>query len=232
MSKNIALIFARGGSKGIKKKNIKLLNGKPLISHTLELAINSKIFKHVYVSTENKSIAKIALSLGAKIIKRPKYLATDLSPELESWKHAMRHLKKEKILFDKVAILPVTAPLRNLSDIKKGIKLLQKNIDMIISVNNTDRHPYFNMVKINKNGLVSIAIKKRNIARRQDAPLVYNMTTVIYVTTASYITKTSNILSGRVKALKVPIERALDIDTPHDFHIAELIMTNKEAKQK
>ena len=88
------------------------------------------------------------------------------------------------------------------------------------------------MVKINKNGLVSIAIKKRNITRRQDAPLVYNMTTVIYVTTASYITKTSNILSGRVKALKVPIERALDIDTPYDFHIAELMMINKEAKQK
>ena len=101
MSKVIALIFARGGSKGVRRKNIKPLNKKPLILYTLELAKKSNLFDHIFVSTEDKEIADIALKSGVGVIKRPRNLASDTSPEFKSWKHAVKYLESKKLIVKK-----------------------------------------------------------------------------------------------------------------------------------
>ncbi len=228
MSKNIAFIFARGGSKGIKRKNVKHLNGIPLILYTIKIAKKSNLFDHIFVSTDDQEIADIANNSGIKIIKRPKSLATDKSPEFKSWKHAINYLDQNNIKSKKIVILPVTSPLRNISDIKRAITKLNNKTDIVISINETDHNPYFNMVKINKNGFAEIAIKDSKIERRQDSPKIYNMTTVVYVTTASYIKRSKGIFEGKVRAINVPIKRAMDIDSNYDFYITELIIKDNK----
>lgn len=228
MSKVIALIFARGGSKGVRRKNIKQLNKKPLISYTLELAKKSNLFDYIFVSTDDKEIADIALKSGVGIIKRPKNLASDTSPEFKSWKHAVKYLESKKIDSKKIIILPTTSPLRNISDIRRAIAKLNNKTDMVISINETDHSPYFNMVKILNNGLAEVAIQDSKIERRQDSPKIYNMTTVVYVTTASYIRRSDSIFEGKVRAIKIPVERAMDIDSNYDFYITELIIKDKK----
>jgi len=227
MSKVIALIFARGGSKGVRRKNIKPLNKKPLILYTLELAKKSNLFDHIFVSTEDKEIADIVLKSGVGVIKRPRYLASDTSPEFKSWKHAVKYLESKKIDSKKIVILPTTSPLRNTSDIKRAISKLNNKSDIIISIAETDHNPYFNMVKIDDKDLIEIASKNQKINRRQDSPKIYNITTVVYATTASYIKKSTGIFDGKVRAVKIPVERAMDIDSNYDFYMTELQIKDK-----
>lgn len=228
MKKNIALIFARGGSKGIPKKNIKKINNVPLIDYTILQAKNSNLIDDIYVSTESDEIAEIAMLHDIKVIKRPQNLATDDSPELESWKHSINYLENLEVPINKIIVLPVTAPLRNLIDINSAIELLNETSDIIISITETNHNPYFNMVQETKEGNYKIAIKNDfNISRRQDVPKIFNMTTVIYVTYPSYIKNTKNLLDGNVQAIKVPSERAIDIDNDFDFEIAEYFLNKK-----
>ena len=227
--KNIALIFARGGSKGVHKKNIRIFNNKPLICTSIDLAKKSDLIDEVYVSTECSEIAEISKKNGAKIIERPKYLATDESPELESWKHAINYLNDNKIMSHKIIILPVTSPLRSLSDVNSAIRMLKIENDIIISITETNHNPYFNMVRVDKEGFYKLALKNNAaITRRQDAPMIYNMTTVIYVTNDKYIMKAKNLLEGKVGAIKIPPERGIDIDSELDFKIANLLMANSK----
>lgn len=113
MSKIIfAFIFARGGSKGIKRKNLKKLNGKPLIYYSINIAKQLDIFKKIFVCTDSDEIINYSKKLKVEVIKRPKYLATDNSPEFLSWKYAIQYLKKNNIFFDTFVSLPATSPLR------------------------------------------------------------------------------------------------------------------------
>ena len=145
--KTYAFIFARGGSKGLSKKNIKRFNGLPLISHTIEFALNNKLIDKVFVSSEDNRILNISKKYNVEIIKRPKKLATDSSPEILSWKHAVKTLEKKNIFFDKMLILPTTCPLRANQDISKSLSLLNDKNDFVITVTKTNRSPWFNMVK-------------------------------------------------------------------------------------
>ena len=227
--KNIALIFARGGSKGVHKKNIRIFNNKPLICTSIDLAKKSDLIDEVYVSTECSEIAEISKKSGAKIIERPKYLATDESPELESWKHAVNYLNENKIISHKIIILPVTSPLRSLSDVNSAIRMFKIESDIIISITETNHNPYFNMVRVDKEGFYKLVLMNDTaIMRRQDTPKIYNMTTVIYVTNDKYIMKAKNLLEGKVGAIKIPPERAIDIDSELDFKIANLLIANNK----
>ena len=227
--KNIALIFARGGSKGVHKKNTRIFNNKALICTLKKQKKKSDLIDEVYVSTECSEIAEISKKNGAKIIERPKHLATDDSPELESWKHAINYLNDNKIMSHKIIILPVTSPLRSLSDVNSAIRMLKIESDIIISITETNHNPYFNMVRVDKEGFYKLAlINNVAIPRRQDAPKIYNMTTVIYVTNDKYIMKAKNLLEGKVEAIKIPPERAIDIDSELDFKIANLLIANSK----
>jgi len=224
--KNFAFIFARGGSKGIPRKNIKSFGGKPLIAHSIEIAKEIEAIDDIFVSTDSEEIINVAQKFGAKIINRPQYLATDDSPEWLAWKHAIEYLLSKGISFDTFISLPTTAPLRAKKDITACIDKLHSSsrFDMIITVSKSARSPYFNMVRENDLGFSELLIKtKNNINNRQEAPQVFDMTTVCYATSPNYIRNNTSLFSGNIGHVIVPKERAIDIDDPFDFKIAELI---------
>ena len=227
----VALICARGGSKGIPNKNIKLFGGKPLIVRSINQAKELKEINRVVVSTDSKEIANIAIDAGAEVpFIRPLKLGEDNVPEWLVWRHALESIKKKGDNFpDILIVIPVTAPLRTVDDLKNCLIEYQKgDADIIITVTDCHRNPYFNMVKINEEGVASLVIPpEKNITRRQDAPDIYDVTTVAYVTTPKFILEKDNIFSGKVRHVHVPIERALDIDTPLDLKIAELLLSKK-----
>jgi len=237
MTQNIVgFIFARGGSKGVPRKNVRLFAGKPLISHAIQTALNSKYINRVIVSTDDPEIAKIAKEYGAEVpFMRPYDLAGDTSPEWLSWQHAIKMVeceKNEKI--DVFVSIPTTAPLRSVEDVDACIsKFLATDSDIIITVKKSDRSPFFNMVLIDDNGLAKIVIPTaKPMNRRQDAPLVYDITTVAYVAKPAFIMNAHSIFEGNVRTVEIVPERALDIDTELDFKIAEFLMTqNRDGKQ-
>ena len=158
--KNFAFIFARGGSKGLPGKNVKHLAGKPLLQYSIETAQNSPSIDKVFVSTDDDDIANVALESGAILIKRPKELATDTSPEWLSWRHAVKWAEDNYGQFNGFVSLPATSPLRSVEDVEAAIKK-RSNIaaDICISVTPSSRSPYFNMVKENEDGVVELVNK-------------------------------------------------------------------------
>ena len=227
----IALICARAGSKGIPNKNIKLLGGKPLIVRAINQAKELKEINRVIVSTDSKEIANLAIDAGAEVpFMRPIELAKDNTPEWLVWRHALENIKKKDGNFpDILIVIPVTAPLRTVVDLKNCLIEYQKgNADIIITVTDSHRNPYFNMVKVDEEGVASLVISsEKNIIRRQDTPNIYDMTTVAYVTAPKFVLEKDNLFSGKVRHVHVPIERALDIDTPFDLKIAELLLSKE-----
>ena len=155
---------------------------------------------------------------------RPKNLSNSKSSEWCAWQHAIKYVNKT-CKFDKFICLPVTSPLRSKKDIINCINKLNKTNDIIISVTETERNPWFNMVKINKNKSIKILNSKKSkiIDIRQKAPKVYDMTTVCYVANPNYILKNKSIFSGKVNAVLIPKERSLDIDTNFDLKLARLL---------
>lgn len=221
----VAFIFARGGSKGLPGKNIRLLGGKPLIAWSIEQALSVNRISKVVVSTDSAEIANIALAYGAEVpFLRPAELASDTSPEWESWRHALSFLKERDGTLPKIMVsLPATAPLRAISDIDQCIdEYLSSEVDAVITVTEAYRSPYFNMVKKNANGTVDLVItSEKVISRRQDVPEVFDIATVAYVLNPIFVMNKKSLFEGAIKAVQVPIERAIDIDTLNDFELAE-----------
>lgn len=227
----VGFIFARGGSKGIPRKNICLLNGKPLIAYAIETAKASTLIDRVIVSTDDEEIADIARQFGAEVpFMRPKELAQDRSPEWLAWQHTVRCYQEKSGNFDVFIALPTTSPLRNEDDIDICIEtLIQAEVDMVITVKSASRSPYYNMICLDELSLARLAIQPKEIIhQRQSVPMVYDMTTVAYVMYPDYLLKSSSIFEGRVKAVLVPDERAIDIDTSLDLLFADLLLQNPE----
>ena len=224
----IALICARGGSKGLPDKNIRPLGGKPLISWSIDIAKKVDRISKVIVSTDSEGIVKIAKKYGAEVpFIRPIELAQDNSPEWLVWKHALEYLSKNKQMkIDALVIIPPTAPLRHVDDINNCLDEFEKGqVDIVITVSEAHRNPYFNMIVNNKDGYSSLVIQPESrITRRQDAPVVFDMTTVAYVVRPQFLKESSSIFSGRVKSVCIPQDRAIDIDTLLDFKIAESLI--------
>ena len=223
-----AFIFARGGSKGLPNKNIKPLLGKPLIQYSIEVAMQTSIIDKVFVSTENDDIAKFSRSMGAITIDRPDELAQDDSPEWQSWKHAIGWVNERYGEFETFISLPATSPLRNVKDVESAIhKRNSIGADICIAVTPANRSPYFNMVKKSSNNLIELVNKPANkIFRRQDAPEVFDITTLVYVANVQFIMKNNNLFDGIVTSIEVPKHRAVDIDDIYDFNFAETILNN------
>jgi CMP-N-acetylneuraminic acid synthetase len=232
--KAIACIFARGGSKGLPGKNIRPLGGKPLIAWSIEHALAVKRIKRVIVSTDSEEIAAVAREYDAEVpFIRPAELAEDDSPEWLAWRHTLNYLLETTGAYPEVMVsVPTTAPLRLALDIENCLDEYEKgNADMVITVTEAHRSPYFNMVKTNKDGTVGLVDTLQSaIARRQDAPVVYDMATVCYVANPEFIMTHNAMFEGRVKAVNVPVERAIDIDTLLDFQIAECLLNIRKQK--
>ena len=230
----VAGIFARGGSKGLPGKNIRALAGKPLIAHAIETARKSALIDRVFVSTDDREIADVAARHGAEVpFMRPAELAQDDSPEWLAWQHAIRTLDDGRTpAWDAFVCVPTTAPLRGVEDVDGCIDaLLQSEADIAIAVRVAERSPYFNMVTLDSENYARLVIPPAGkIARRQDAPVVYDITTVAYVARPAFVLAAGSMFEGRVKAVVVPSERALDIDTEFDFRMAECLFRTSEPR--
>lgn len=226
--KNYAFIFARGGSKGLPGKNIKKLAGKPLIQYSIDSALASPLISKVFVSTDDSEIAETAEKCGAIIINRPKELAGDESPEWLAWRHAINWVIKYYGDFDKFISLPATSPLRSIDDIQAALnKLDEQKADICIAVTPASRSPYFNMVKHTEMGFLELVSKpEKEVSRRQDAPKVFDITTVVYAVNPDFILNSYGLFSGAVTSIEVPKERAVDIDDIYDFKLAEAILSS------
>lgn len=229
--KVFAFIFARGGSKGIPKKNIKMLMGKPLIAYSIDLAKKIESIDKIFVSTDDPIISKVASSHGAKVINRPADLARDDSPEWLSWKHAIKWVENKYGNFNIFLSLPPTSPLRSKIDVENCLKSISDKSDVIVGITKSSRSPWFNMVKKNKNNSLSILMDtKKRINNRQESPDTFDLTTIAYVTTPDFIKKSNGVFDGKVFGVEISPDRAIDIDTKFDFEIAEYLINKNKQK--
>ena len=227
--KPICFIAARGGSKGVKGKNIKKLDGKPLIAYTIESARKSKIFSHVVVSTEDNEIAKIAERYGAEVpFLRPKKLATENASMDKVIDHAINKLLSLGYDFDVLVNRDCTAPFLRISDIKKGVSLFNKNkSDLVVAAYKTHLNPYFNMMEFDSKKFLKFSKKtKKRVANRQDAPIVYQLTGFWIINVPRFL-KYKKIYMPRILPVEVPSETGLMIDTEFEFQIANCMFKKR-----
>jgi CMP-N-acetylneuraminic acid synthetase len=228
-----ALICARGGSKGLPGKNIRPLAGRPLIAWAITQARAVPRIGRIIVSTDSEEIAAVARAAGAEVpFMRPQELARDDSPEWLAWRHALNHLREARSAYPDVLIaVPATAPLRAVTDLERCLdEYATGGADVVITVTEAHRNPYFSMVKRDSGGTVSLVIPSDGaVFRRQDAPVVYDITPVAYVTSPEFVMTRNGLFEGRVRAVEVPPERAVDIDTLLDFTVAECLLTKAAA---
>ena len=227
MKNIIALICARGGSKGLKNKNLLKIDNKSLLRIAIEQSKKIKFIKQVYVSTDSIKIANEAKKFGAIVpFIRPKKLSRDNTPEILVWRHAIDFLKSElKIKPDYIISLPTTSPLRKITDINLCIKkTFKENLDMLFTATPSYRNPYFNMIK-KKARKISIVCKekKKIFFRRQDAPICYDLSTVCFIFKTDYVKNNIDLFSGKVDFFEVSKESSIDIDTKFDYKLAKIL---------
>jgi N-acylneuraminate cytidylyltransferase/CMP-N,N'-diacetyllegionaminic acid synthase len=228
--KPICFIPARGGSKGVPKKNLRLLSGKPLIAHTIIESINSGLFDHVIVSTDSPEIAKIAKNYGAEVpFMRPKRLAGDLTTFDDVLIHAIIKLKTLGYIFDTVVSRDCTVPFIDKHDLNGAIKLFkQKHPDSVFSVCKAHPNPYFGMFELNSKGyMFPSKIASRPITRRQDAPIVY-ATNGLFIHDVKKLLKTKKMFTTKMLPYEVTLEHGLMIDHEFEFKLADLLAKSKK----
>lgn len=232
MQPNILItIAARGGSKGVKGKNIKEIAGKPLIAYTIDIAKRWGKAKHVVCTTDSEKIAEVAKKFGAEVpFLRPQELSSDTSGKVQVIRHAWKESQKiysEK--YDVVVDLDVTAPIRKTSDLDKCLALFtEKNPEILFSVVNAKKNPYFNMVEDAGDGFVKIS-KELNTQteRRQDAPKVYEMNASIYFYSIEFLAdETKNIVTSPKRTVAYVMDdiSSVDIDNELDFRYIEYLI--------
>lgn len=225
--KNISLICARGGSKGLPGKNLMKLGDRSLIGHAINIAKKSPSIQRILISTDCPDIANEAIKYGGEVpFLRRAELASDTASEWSVWKDAVSWIVNNSEVCDALVMLSPTAPLRSLDNVENAIKLFYSTkCDGVISVTDAYRNPYFNMVKTNNDGQASLGISEiRPLHRRQDAPEFYDITTVCYVMRPNYIVESDHMMKGDIRCNHVPKENAIDIDTSYDFMLAEAMM--------
>jgi CMP-N,N'-diacetyllegionaminic acid synthase len=220
----IAIIPARGGSKGVPRKNITKLGGKPLIAYTIDEALKSKYLDHVFVSTEDPEIARISKECGVRVVDRPSDLADDTSKTVDAVLHAIAYLEGEDIHSDIIVLLQPTSPLRNTEDIDAAIRLyLDNECDSVIGVCEPDHSPFW-CFTLSGEYLQPLFDKELDNKRRQDLPKVVMPNGAIYVASPEFIRKYEGFYGDRTVAYCMPPERSIDIDTPLDFIVAEVLI--------
>jgi N,N'-diacetyl-8-epilegionaminate cytidylyltransferase len=225
-----AFVFARGGSKGLPRKNLSLLAGLPLLGHAIGTALATRGVTRCVVSTDDDEIAAVARRYGAECpFMRPAELATDGASEWAAWRHAIAAIRADGEPLDLFLSVPTTAPLRAVGDVEACLETFADgDADAVITVTPARRNPYFNMVTVDERGAAELVIRPdRPIERRQAGPAIYDMTTVAYVADPAFVLRAEGLFAGRVRAVVVPPERAIDIDTELDLRIAESLMAER-----
>jgi CMP-N,N'-diacetyllegionaminic acid synthase len=234
LSKILCTICARGGSKGVKNKNIRNLFGKPLIAYTIEQAIKSGICNKIVVSTDSDKIADISIQFGAEIFfKRDKSMASDNAGKLDVIRDAfIRSEKYYQTKFDYLIDLDATAPLRDVADINNAFnQFIKNNNSNLITAMPSRRSPYFNLVEIFEGRVQLSKILKKQIVRRQDSPKTFDMNASIYIWKRDVILEESSLFLEKTGLYIMPEDRSIDIDTELDFKFVEFIMKEKNANK-
>jgi len=227
--KIICFIGARGGSKGVPGKNLRLLGNKPLIAHTIEKSLDSKLFDHVIVSTEDPEIAKISKKYGAEVpFMRPKNLAKDTTGFAEVMIHGITKLKKLDYEFNTLVNRDCTVPFIRDLDIKKAINLFKKKKPYAVyGVYQQHFNPYFNIMEKNSLGFLELCKKLKNRPKsRQESPTVYQLNGLFIFNVEKFL-KYKNPILPKALPIEIPPECGLMIDTEIEFKLAELIFKNK-----
>jgi N-acylneuraminate cytidylyltransferase/pseudaminic acid cytidylyltransferase len=215
---NFCIIPARGGSKRIPKKNIKLFCGKPLIAYSIEKAFNSKLFNEIYVSTDDKEIAEVAKKYGAKILWRPKELADDYTGSMEVFEHAINEVNKNK-KYDFACMIYPTAPLMEIKFLKEGLEKLKKsNVAFSFSATTYD-FPIWRGFEI-INNKAKMIFPQHLKTRSQDLKEVYHDAGQFYW---KNLNKNEKFTFDGNLPIIIPRYLVQDIDTLEDFIRAELI---------
>lgn len=230
--KRICTICARGGSKGVKNKNIRLLAGKPLIAYSLELARKSGLFNTVSVSSDSPAILEVAREYGADIcVQRPAALAEDTSAKIPAIQHCVEY--SENLVdrkFDIVVDLDATSPLRSLDDLLGAVALLESSrCSNVITASPARRSPYFNLVELGKDEVVRLSkTLEKTIVRRQDSPQCFDMNASIYVWQRKALFEGASVFQADTRLFVMPDERSTDIDNELDFEIVEFLMRKRQ----
>jgi CMP-N,N'-diacetyllegionaminic acid synthase len=228
----MAIIPARGASKGIPKKNIRSLAGKPLIAYTIEAALKSNTIDKVIVSTDSEEIAEISQQYGAEVpFLRPSHLAEDNTPTLPVIQHAISYLEnKEGIKGDIVVILQPTSPLRNSNIIDEAVeKLRRTNCDTVVSVCEVKDHPFWSYYI--KNDILSPFYEGSAICR-QELPKIYSLNGAVYVIKRDVLIEQNLILGKQMRPIVMAVEESIDIDDFFDLFIAEMVIKYWKGNKK
>lgn len=227
MTKVICTICARGGSKGIKNKNIKKIGGLPLIAHSVLQAKKTGIFSQIAVSSDDKEILDIARQYGATIlVSRPDELASDIAAKVPAIRHCLEEAEKQTDeQFDFLIDLDATSPLRLPQDIVDVFTLVQsRDVSNVITGTPARRSPYFNLVECDDRGAPNLSKKlETSIVRRQDAPLCYDMNASIYAWRRTVLLNQNILFLPNTRLHVMPEERSVDIDSVLDFQIVEML---------
>lgn len=229
--KVLCTICARGGSKGVVNKNIRLIEGKPLIAYSIEQAKQSKLFEHIVISTDSDEIAQAAKKYGAEVFfKRPAHLAEDTSPKIPVIRHAFEASEayyKEK--FDVLVDLDATSPLRTSDDIVQAYKKFkQDDADNLITAMPSRKSPYFNIVEVSPDGKISRSKSlPQTVTRRQDAPKCYDLNASIYIWKRDVLLTENTLYLNKTSLYVMPEERSFDIDTETDFKIVVCLLKER-----
>lgn len=230
----VGSICARSGSKGVARKNIRPLNGKPLIFYTIECARLCPELDRTIISTDDEEFAQIARQYGAEVpFMRPAHLAQDTSSKWDVFRHIVETLESmDKRRVDILVDLDTGVPLRKPEDITECINtiLADDDVDVVVTAYIPDRNPYFNMVEVDTGGFARVSKSGTSaITRRQDAPQVYGLSPAVYAIRRDALWKYDHWAHSNMKICLIPHDRAVDIDTELDFRFVEFLMKTQDA---
>lgn len=230
--KSLYIIPARGGSKGIPRKNIKPLAGTPLIHYSIAVARALADDNHIIVTTDDEEIAQVARETGLPVpYMRPAHLATDTAGSREVILDAMDYADAMGIEYDNVVLLQPTSPLRTAEDVENALKLYSSQVDMVVSVVEANANPYYNCFETDvTTGYLYVSKGDGNITRRQDAPRVWEYNGAVYVINPQSLRAMTMGEFTRKVPCEMPRERSIDLDTPMDWAIAEVVMNELSKK--
>jgi CMP-N,N'-diacetyllegionaminic acid synthase len=224
--KILALISARGGSKGVPRKNIRILAGKPLIAWTIEEAKKSEFIDRIILSSEDDEIISVAKKYGCEVpFKRPAEYAQDDTPGIEPVLHAVNEIGE---VYDYVCLLQPTSPLRTVEDIDSCLRInVEKKTKCCVSVTESSKSPYW-MYSINMNGFISpIFPNQEFITSRQKLPVTYELNGAIFMAEVNWLMKNKSFITSETSAFVMDKSNSFDIDSELDFSICEYLLNRR-----
>ncbi len=227
--KFLVIIPARGGSKGIPHKNIKPLGGKPLIQYAIETARQLTDDDNICVSTDDDDIIATVEQTGLKVpFRRPDSLATDGASSYDVIMHAINFYERQGRRYEAIVLLQPTSPFRSVDDVRACLAKYSPDYEMVVSVKPAAANPYYDCFEADAMGYLTPSKGNGSISRRQDAPKVYEYSGAVYVMSVEALKRGSYSHFRKIGFVEMDEVRSIDLDTPMDWKMAELILNDKD----